>query len=177
MRIAKLWGRKPKLSFILPLLLAGLSLAACDSEDAPIPEVSRESPILPLETATVLIEADADSHYVSVEIAETQEQKSTGLMERRSMPEDEGMLFTYPGQQDPSDAFYMFRTRIPLDIAFLDGDGRIVAIRQMEPCTSAVAQECERYAPGTPYSAALEVNHGYFDSRGVEVGDRVTLLE
>jgi uncharacterized protein len=115
-----------------------------------------------------------DTVHLSVEIAETLEQQRIGLMERRSLPADEGMLFVYTEPQPGTASFFMFRTRIPLDIAFVDASGRLVAIRQMEPCTSPVAAWCERYGPGVPYIAALEVNSGYFEARGVEVGDRVT---
>jgi hypothetical protein len=59
------------------------------------------------------------------------------------------------------------------DIAFLDDAGRIVAIRHMAPCSSRVAVWCERYEPGVPYSAALEVNRGFFEAREVGTGDRV----
>lgn len=161
---------------LIPVLLLGLGLPACDREGSAPPEVSRQSPVVPLDTATVRIETEAGHHLVSVEIAETDEQKGIGLMARRSLPPDEGMLFVYPTPQDSSAAFYMFRTRIPLDIAFYDEDGRIVAIRQMEPCTSTVAAWCELYAPGVPYRGALEVTSGYFAERGVGLGDRVILV-
>lgn len=116
----------------------------------------------------------SDTFHLSVEIAETLEQQRIGLMERRSLPADEGMLFMYTQPQPGTAPFFMFRTRIPLDIAFLDAAGRIVAVRQMEPCTSPVATWCEQYAPGVPYTAALEVNQGYFEARGIGVGDRMT---
>jgi uncharacterized membrane protein (UPF0127 family) len=124
----------------------------------------------------VRIETDAEHHLVSVEIAETGEQRGIGLMARNSLPPDEGMLFVYSAPQDSSAAFYMFRTLIPLDIAFYDDEGRIVAIRHMEPCTSPTAAWCELYAPGVPYWGALEVNSGYFAEHGVGLGDRVVLI-
>lgn len=165
------WGRA-----VIPLLLLGLSLPACGRDDDAPPEVSRQSPVVPLDTATVRIETAAGHHLVSVEIAETNEQKGIGLMARKSLPPDEGMLFVYSTEQDPEAAFYMFRTLIPLDIAFYDEEGRIVAIRQMEPCASTVAAWCEMYAPGVPYWGALEVNRGYFAERGIGLGDRVVLV-
>jgi uncharacterized protein len=148
---------------------------ACGPGDAMPQDVSRQSPIVPLDTGTVWIETPTDTFRVSVEIAATPDQQRTGLMERRSLPEDEGMLFVYSEPQPHTAGFYMFRTRIPLDIAFIDAAGYIVAIRQMEPCTSPVSALCERYEPGVPYSAALEVNRGYFEARGVGVGDRVVV--
>lgn len=149
-----------------------LGSAACGPGDAMPPEVSRQSPIVPLDTGTVRIETATDTFHVSVEIAATPDQQRAGLMERSSLPEDEGMLFVYAEPQPATAGFYMFRTRIPLDIAFMDETGRIAAILQMEPCPSRVAAGCDHYEPGVPYSSALEVNLGYFEARGVGVGDR-----
>lgn len=70
----------------------------------------------------------------------------------------------------------MYRTRFPLDIAYLDDSGRVVAIRRMEPCTSPVAEFCPTYPPGQPYTSALEVPRGYFEGRGIGVGDSVVLV-
>lgn len=159
-------------------LLTGLlavPVLACAPEAEESPRVSRGAPIVPLDTGTVFIETGADTFRVSVEIAETPTQREIGLMERMDLPEEEGMIFLSYEEQDSTAGFYMFRTRIPLDIAFLDRDGRIVAIRSMEPCPSPYASYCETYTAGVPYWGALEVNGGYFATRGIEVGDRVTL--
>jgi uncharacterized membrane protein (UPF0127 family) len=66
----------------------------------------------------------------------------------------------------------MKNTLIPLSIAFLDADGRILRILDMEPCE---ADPCPLYPPGVAYTSALEVNQGAFERWGVEVGDLVTL--
>ena len=84
--------------------------------------------MLPFDTATVRIAAAADTHRVTVELAETPEQQALGLMERRSLAADAGMLFLYATAQPESSAFWMFRTRIPLDIAFIDSAGVIRTI-------------------------------------------------
>jgi uncharacterized protein len=160
----------------LALALALLAALGCAPEDARPVDVSRQSPIIPLDTGTVRIETGADTLRVRVEIAVTPDQQRIGLMERTSLPVGEGMIFVYDEPQPGSAPFYMFRTRIPLDIAFLDADGRIVAMEQMEPCISPVAELCRRYAPGVPYSAALEVPEGYFQHHGVRVWDRVVLV-
>lgn len=165
------WNR-----FAKAVLLLAFCLSACGRDDSPPPEVSRESPVIPLDTGFVRIETEAGHHVVNVEIAETDEQRGIGLMARSSLPLEEGMLFVYGAPQDSSAAFYMFRTLIPLDIAFYDDEGRIVAIRQMEPCTSPAAAWCELYAPGVPYWGALEVNRGYLADHGVGLGDRVVLI-
>ena len=69
----------------------------------------------------------------------------------------------------------MFRTRIPLDIAFTDSLGVIRTIRQMAPCTARLAAGCPSYEPGIPYRAALEVNAGYFSTHRIGLGSRVLL--
>jgi len=158
------------------VIVAGLS-AACAGEEGELPEVTRANPIIPLDSGVVRVETATDTVKVDVEIAETPEQKSTGLMEREVLGADEGMLFVYEEDQSASDPFYMFRTKISLDIAFMDSTGEVVAIRQMQPCTSPAPQWCERYPPGVPYRSALEVNLGFFEQHGVGIGDRVVLAE
>jgi uncharacterized membrane protein (UPF0127 family) len=78
------------------------------------------------------------------------------------------MLFVFG--EDTDAAFWMKDTLIPLSIAFIDADGRIVTIHDMEPCT---ADPCEIYGSDAPYRTALEVNKGAFDEWGVQVGDVV----
>lgn len=160
-----------------PFLLAAtlLLFAGCAPDEDTAPAVTRRSPVIPLDSGTVFIETEQDTFRVSVEIAETPNQREIGLMERSELPENQGMIFLSYEERDPAAGFYMFRTRIPLDIAFLDRDGRIVAIRSMEPCASPIAEYCPTYAPGVAYWGALEVNGGYFASRGIEPGDLVTL--
>lgn len=159
------------------VLIAAVVLLGCEREAYQQAEVTRAEPIIPLDSGLVRIETAEDTIRLNVEIAETPEQKRTGLMERRVLPDDEGMLFVYEEEQAPTDPFYMFRTRIPLDIAFMDATGRVVAIRQMEPCTSPDPRWCERYPPGVPYHAALEVNLGFLERHGIGIGDRVRLVE
>lgn len=67
----------------------------------------------------------------------------------------------------------MYRTRIPLDLALIDHEGTVVEIHTMQPCSRRVAELCPRYTSNSPYIAALEVNAGYFETRGVRSGDRV----
>lgn len=149
----------------------------CEREEPQAAEVTRSNPIVPLDSGLVRIETADDTIRLNIEIAETPEQKSTGLMERRVLADNEGMLFVYAEEQAPSDPFYMFRTRIPLDIAFIDSTGQVVAIRNMEPCTSPEPQWCKKYPPGVPYHAALEVNLGFLQEHGIGIGDRVRLVE
>jgi uncharacterized protein len=131
------------------------------------------------DTTWVVIESSAGDDIVRmrVELATTADQRAYGLMERPSLPPEHGMLFTYPAPQDPQSGFWMYRTLIPLDIAFLDEAWEIVAILPMEPCTNPNPRLCPVYSPGVPYNAALEANRGFFGRWGVDVGDRVRRVE
>lgn len=163
---------------VLAALLATALASACGGGGGGTAseEVTRADPIVPVDSGLVMVQTAADTLALRVELAETPQQRGTGLMERQSLGVDEGMLFLYDADQPATAAFYMFRTRIPLDIAFMDSTGAIVAIRQMEPCTSPAPEWCETYAPGVPYRSALEANVGFFDQHDVGVGDRVVLV-
>ena len=102
---------------------------------------------------------------ITVEIADTQQLRQLGLMNRDSLPENHGMLFVYPDEQLRS--FWMRNTRIPLDIAFIDRNLTIVNIEQMEPQTD------ENTFSVSPAQYALEMDLGWFEANGVGVGDRL----
>jgi uncharacterized protein len=130
-------------------------------------------PAMRFESAPIRIITRNDTVRLAVELAASGEQKTTGLMERRHLPDTAGMLFVYDSLQPPDAGFWMYRTRIPLDIAFLDASGRVRAIKQMVPCETTLPEGCPTYPPGVPYQYALEVNAGFFARRRVAVGDSV----
>lgn len=123
-----------------------------------------------LERGTVTIETTEGPVSIDVEIADSDEERQVGLMNRESLPEDAGMLFVFEG--DVEFGFWMKNTLIPLSIAFADAGGEIVRILDMEPCE---ADPCTVYKPGATYRTALEVNQGAFADWGVAEGDRLTL--
>jgi len=133
-------------------------------------------PPVAFDTAAVLIHTSAGEVRIRAEIAESQDQRAYGLMERPSLPPEQGMLFRYTDPQPDDAGFWMYRTLIPLDIAFLDDDGQIIAIMEMEPCESPNPRLCPIYSPGEEFVAALEVNRGAFARWGVRVGDRVSVV-
>ena len=102
---------------------------------------------------------------VTAEIADNEELRGKGLMNRDSLAEDHGMLFVYGAAQVRS--FWMRNTRIPLDIAFIDSNGVIINIEQMEP------QSDENYYSQGPMMYALEMDRGWFEANGVGPGDRL----
>lgn len=115
---------------------------------------------------------------VWVEIADEREEQVRGLMERTDLPEDQGMLFVFEDERPRS--FWMKNTFIPLSIAYIDSDGRIVDIQQMEPVDqdrTVPDAALPRYVSAEPARYALEVNRGFFEERGVEVGDTVDVPE
>lgn len=150
---------------------AALAIAGCTG-DAPADDVAAVSS-LHFDASAVRIVTATDRIPVAVELAVRDEQKLTGLMERRQLAPTAGMLFVYDTVQPPDAGFWMYRTRISLDIAYVDPAGRIRAIQQMVPCESAIPEGCPTYPPGVPYQYALEVNGGFFARRRVAVGDAI----
>ena len=161
------------------VLAAALFLAACapaDDGQTDGTTASRADPVIPMDTGTVRIHTATDTFTLSVEIAETADQRQVGLMERDTMPEDEGMIFLMDEDRPGTAGFWMYRTRIPLDIAYADSAGAIVAIRRMEPCTASYSGECPLYPPEAVYRMALETVAGYMEGRDIQVGDTITLV-
>lgn len=105
---------------------------------------------------------------VSVEIADTPQKRSFGLMYRRDLPESHGMLFLFPREEPLS--FWMKNTPLPLDIVFINTAHTIVSIAQNTTPFS------EKPLPsGSPAQFVLEVNGGFCQRQGVTAGDRVDL--
>jgi uncharacterized membrane protein (UPF0127 family) len=154
--------------------IAMLAVTACGSHadaDKGAPDYTN---IMAFDTATIRA-VGRDTARLTVQLAESEAQQTMGLMERRTLAPDAGMLFLYGSTQPDSNAFWMFRTRIPLDIAFIDSAGTIRTVLTMQPCASDLASGCPSYPATTPYRAALEVNAGYFARQRLGVGDRVLL--
>ncbi len=166
---------------IVPVCVLLLGLSACygseetDAAGAPSPVASPSSEASQGPTfarGKVIIDTGDDSVLLDVEIAQTDEQRGYGLMNRDSLDPDSGMVFLYL-DGNSTGSFYMKNTRIPLSIAFFDVDGRILEILDMEPC---LKEPCPTYDPGVAYRGALEVNQGAFDQWGVRTGDTISLV-
>lgn len=155
--------------FVALLLLLLSGAAACGEGEVPW-----QSPVA-FDTARVSVIGGGDTSRLLVEVARTSEQRGFGLMVRPELDPGSGMIFLYDSIQPDSAGFWMWRTRMPLDIAYMDSTGQIVSIRQMAPCESPYASDCPEYNPGVPYRSALEVNRGWFEEQGFGVGDRVVV--
>lgn len=106
-----------------------------------------------------------DSQCFKVEIAQTQEKLTKGLMLRKSLDPDKGMLFIFEIEHEHS--FWMKDTFIPLDIIWINMNKEVVHIeRNVQPC----AEECEIIVPDAKAKYVLEINPGILD---VQLGDRV----
>lgn len=153
------------------LCMVLLALPSCG--DGPEPAVDADEHILDFDSATVRLATARDTVPLTLELAITTDQQRLGLMERRHLSERAGMLFVYDSVQPPDAGFWMYRTRIPLDIAFLDSAGVIRSIRTMVPCPTTMSEGCPTYEPDAPYRYALEVNAGTLKRWGVEAGARL----
>lgn len=108
------------------------------------------------------IELHAGMHNISAEVAQSPDQRQIGLMYRRSMPTNDGMLFIFEEAQ--LHCFWMKNTLLPLSIAFVADDGRIVNVEDMAPNTE------DSHCPKAKVRYALEMNQGWFAKRGFKTG-------
>ncbi len=139
----------------LVALAPALACASRKEADAPVPQ------------PRVLVETSGGQRLaVDVEIARTEPERRKGLMDRKSLGENAGMLFIF--DETSVHSFWMKNTLIPLDMIFVDDDGRIAGIvERAEPLTLA-----ERTV-GKPSRYVLEVNGGWCRAHGVRADDQV----
>jgi uncharacterized protein len=158
------------LLLLLPLLLLapgcgeGVAQQQRGSGLAPSTTAAEASGALPTDTLTLVLRTSSGEEVeVEAEVADDKAEKMRGLMGRTALAEDAGMLFIYEREKPLS--FWMKDTLIPLSIAYIDEDGRIIDIQDMEPLDETLQPSAE------PAKYALEVNQGFFEERGVKVGD------
>jgi uncharacterized protein len=116
--------------------------------------------------------ADGPPRTVRLEVAADPAARTRGLMGRRQVPEGTGMVFLYPA--DVSESFWMKNTLVPLSIAFVAADGRVVSVAEMTPCE---ADPCPTYAPAGPYRYAVELAAGSFGAAGIGPGAKVVPVD
>ena len=150
----------------------GLAMLAACAVPAARPPAS-----VAFDTAAVWIRQGSDSTRLGVELATSPTQHEVGLSGRPSLDPDSGMLFVFDSRRLGGDGFQMWQTRMPLDIAFIDGEGVILRILSMEPCAAASALDCPGYYPSVEYARALEVNRGWFAAHAIDAGAVVRIEE
>jgi uncharacterized membrane protein (UPF0127 family) len=108
------------------------------------------------------------SFDITAEVADDPKERASGLMFRDSLAAESGMVFVYPNARPRS--FWMRNTCVPLSIAYIDAEGTIVSLADMQPLD-------ENGVPsGPPAQYALEMEQGWFARKGVSVGDRIVGL-
>jgi uncharacterized membrane protein (UPF0127 family) len=122
----------------------------------PAPGATQDLPRVPLYVK---------SKEIRVEVAKTPEERAKGLMGRTHLGENEGMLFIF--EKEDYHGFWMKDTLIPLSIAFIDREGRILAVMDMEPLT------LQSHPPPKPVLYALEMKKGWFSANGIKAGDSI----
>jgi len=154
------------------LIIASLALPTGCSADtsttstapatAPTTQSSDPAP-MPFDTTDMTLKGK----NFKIEVAETEAQEQRGLMYRTSMPDDHGMLFIF----DKPDIinFWMHNTRIPLDIIFLDKDGKVLVIHNRQPMDDT------GMGPDSPAQYVIELNLGAADKLGLKKGDKVEI--
>ena len=116
-----------------------------------------------------LFELPVGDEVFLVEIADDAQERQRGLMFRRELPPDQGMLFVFPDSRPRS--FWMKDTPLPLSLAYISAEGRILEIHDLEPLSLTPVRS--RF----PARYALEVNQGRFEELGIAVGDYVDVSE
>lgn len=137
-----------------PALLAAALLAAA--------AVLAQEP----QTSLPRVKLAAGMHQIEAQVAATNDQRQTGLMHRKEMPQHEGMLFVFDfaAQQ----CFWMKNTLLPLSVAFVADDGTIVNIEEMQP------QTLDSHCSAKPVRYVLEMNKGWFAKKGIKPGAKLT---
>jgi uncharacterized membrane protein (UPF0127 family) len=133
---------------------------------AGLTSLTSEAQLQHFATSELTIVSATGPHRFTVEVAETPAQMEQGLMFRRQLAENAGMLFDY--KQPTMATMWMRNTLIPLDMLFVDAQGRIVNIRER-----AVPQSDDVIAAAAPVRAVIELNGGTAARLGIEPGDKV----
>lgn len=118
-----------------------------------------------LRTGSVVF-PDAGGKEITVEIVDTEKTKARGLMYRKEMPENHGMIFIFDRRKNHT--FWMHNTCIPLDMLFIDDDGVIVGIEENTPTL-----DDSTFQVGCPSRNVLEVNAGFTRKHGIKAGQRI----
>ena len=114
------------------------------------------------------IKLGAGMHQIDAQIAQTPDHRQIGLMWRKNMPINEGMLFIF--EQPSQQCFWMKNTLLPLTAAFVADDGTIVNLADMKPQTT------DPHCSKKPVRYVLEMNQGWFAKKGIKAGAKLSGL-
>jgi len=111
------------------------------------------------------VELTAGMYRIQAQVAASPQERQIGLMFRREMPQQEGMLFVF--EQPATQCFWMKNTQLPLTAAFVADDGSIVNLADMQPLSE------DSHCSARPVRYVLEMNQGWFARRGIKAGARL----
>jgi len=134
--------------------------------DAPEPYTDRE---------VAFVVNGSERGELAVEVADTVSERERGLMERESLPNGTGMLFVY--RREGQRRFWMKDTLVPLDIIFVDSDGRVVNVEHASPGFDGerVCTDTDYYCSDGPAQFVVEAERGYANSTGISPGDELII--
>jgi len=112
------------------------------------------------------VKLSAGMYQIDAQVALTSQQQQIGLMNRKEMPQAEGMLFVF--DRAGTQCFWMKNTLLPLTAAFVADDGRIVNLADMQP------QTLDSHCSEEPVRFVLEMNQGWFAKKNIRKGARLT---
>jgi uncharacterized protein len=141
----------------LAAALASLVIAA-----TALPAAAQDQPQMQLPRVTL----SAGMHQIDAQVAQTFDQRMTGLMFRKEMPQHEGMLFVF--EEPTVQCFWMRNTFLPLTAAFIADDGTVVNLADMKPL--ALDSHCS----AKPVRFVLEMNQGWFAKKGIKPGMKLS---
>ena len=147
---------------LLPALLLGAAIVLAGLWGGPPPASAQEAVANPTLRQVWLT---AGIHRIRAEVAATPAERSRGLMMRQALAPNHGMLFVFETVSTP--CFWMKNTLIPLTIAFIADDGEIVTLADMQP------HDESSHCPARPVRYALELEQGWFRTKGIRTGDRI----
>lgn len=141
-----------KRALLLPLVLAlGTALLPAAAQEA--------------QTDLPRVTLSAGLYQIDAQVAQSPQERATGLMFRKEMPQHEGMLFVF---EEPSrQCFWMKNTLLPLSAAFVADDGTIVNVEDMKPQTT------DSHCSARAVRYVLEMNQGWFARKGIKPGARL----
>ena len=147
-------------------LLPKTPLSRCIRTDAALAMLTASQ--AQAQAALPVVPLTAGMYAIQAEVAATPAAREQGLMYRKSMPANGGMLFVF--EQKAGHCFWMRNTELPLSIAFLADDGTIVNIEDMAPRTE------NNHCPKAAIRYALEMNQGWFAQKGIRAGAKISGL-
>ena len=155
---------KKSSNFFLAFIISGVLFSCGDDTKESSIEVAEIE--FKKEGELYLLKLEDTIKKVDIEIADTEYERQTGLMYRKAMEEDQGMLFIYPNEAPRS--FYMKNTYIPLDIIFYDKDSTAVSFQE-----NAKPLDETSLPSGEPAQFILELNAGKVQEWNIELGDKI----